>query len=124
MGKEITYIPLQEWDQLVETTYNKIYSFQQQAGCRDRGTFEITVPCEDEDCEMNESIPEVVNGDEMGVTFDTWLARDKDQPLPDKNDYLSLFWERNFYPDIYTLANDLHARRILKAGTYKIDIDW
>jgi hypothetical protein len=121
-------IDVSEWDGLVEKTYGRPYSFQQQDGCKSRGTFEITVPDEDScyEEELPDSVPEEVNGDEMGVKFVAWLARDPKQPLKDQeHDFqLSLWWERNFYPDIQTVANDLHAKGLLAAGDYVIDIDW
>ena len=76
---------------------------------------------------MNESIPEEANNYEiMGVKFETWLKRDPKQPLKNQQyDWeLGMFWERNFYPDIDTLANDLHKKGLLEAGEYAINIDW
>lgn len=77
----------------------------------------------------NDTIPEKVNGSEMGVSFAAWLARDPKQPLKtadkwDQGHGLELFWERNFYPDVSMVANDLHARGLLPAGKYTIIIDW
>ena len=123
-------ISLHNWDKLVQETYGKPYSFQQQDGCKSRGTFDLIVPsdeCYDED--MNDSIPEEVNGEEMGVKFNVWLARDPKQPLNgnekrEKQWEIDLFWERNFYPDINTLANDLHKKGLIEAGEYVIDISW
>lgn len=37
---------------------------------------------------------------------------------------LNLFWERNFYPDIHVIANDLCKKGLLLAGEYDIKIDW
>lgn len=67
-----------------------------------------------------------VNGDEMGVSFKAWLERNPSQELPDdKNSWsLELFWGRNFYPDVQMVANDLHAKGLIEAGDYVIDIDW
>ena len=124
-------IDVSDWDALVEDTYGKVYNFQQQDGCKDRGKFTINIPSDyTNDEEMNDSIPEEVNGEEMGVKFDVWLARDPKQPLKDEksggNDQwmIDLFWERNFYPDIYTVANDLYKRGLVEKGQYVIDIDW
>lgn len=36
---------------------------------------------------------------------------------------INLFWERNFYPDINTLANDLYKKGLIKKGEYLIVID-
>ena len=120
-------IELQEWDKLVTETYGRPYSLQQQDGCKGRGTLEFTVP--DEACDHeSDTIPEKVNGEEMGVRFAAWLARDPKQKLPDpdeQGDYcLELFWERNFYPEFQMVANDLHAKGLLEAGKHTILIDW
>lgn len=124
-------VSLRDWDGLVESTYGRTYNFQQQDGCKDRGSVHLTIPeggVEDYDYE-NDSVPEVVNGDEMGVSFAAWLARDPTQKLDtdddwDRNNGLELFWQRNFYPNIQMVANDLHAKGLIPAGDYTIEIDW
>lgn len=120
-----------EWDKLVMDTYGKPYCFQQQEGCKDRGLFRFTVPAESHDEDMNDSIPEVVNHPTMGVKFATWKARDPKVPLQSEEKgcreeswAIDLWWGRNFYPDFQTVANDLHAKGLLEAGEYTIDIDW
>ncbi len=119
-------IEVHDWDELVETTYNRPYNFQQQNGCQERGTFQITIPSKyTEDEYMNDTIPEKVNGDKMGVKFKVWLERDPKAPVNGKTDYsIGMFWERNFYPDIQTVANDLHEKGLIEAGEYTINIDW
>lgn len=126
-------IDVSEWDALVRETYGRPYSFQQQDGCKGRGSFRFTVPTPAEDYEDYEatSIPEIVNGKDIGVSFAAWLARDPKAPLVDARDgcrkedwCIELWWERAFYPDIYMVANDLHAKGLLKAGEYTINIDW
>src|ERR1035437_128242 len=113
-------IEVQDWDRLVQDTYKRTYSFQQQEGCQSRGSFHISIPSDyTNDEEMNDSIPEVVNGEEMGVKFDVWLQREPNQPVNGETDYhLDLFWERNFYPDIHTVANDLYNKGLVEAGDY------
>lgn len=116
-----------EWDQLVTDTYSRPYKFQQQDGCQGRGTVDLTVPDLDyDDADMNNSIPEVVNGPEMGVKFNIWLNRSPKQKLTfQKADYeLELWWDRNFYPNIQAVANDLHKKGLLPSGEFLIDIDW
>jgi hypothetical protein len=54
-------IEVSEWDKLVEKTYGRPYNFQQQDGCKSRGTFEFSVPSDKWDYE-NHTIPEEVNG--------------------------------------------------------------
>lgn len=126
--KNVQMIDLYDWDNLVEKTYGRPYSFQQQDGCKDRGTFDLKVPSKAYDFE-NDTIPEEVNGEEMGVSFAAWLARDPKQKLDttdnwDREHGLDLFWTRNFYPDVQMIANDLHEKGLLPAGDYVIDIDW
>lgn len=119
-------VSVQDWDALVEKTYGRTYSFQQQDDCRSRGTFNLTVPIDCGDDHTNDTVPEEINGEEMGVSFTAWLARDPKEWNGDPKDrgYLSMFWERNFYPDIQMVANDLHAKGLVPAGEYVIDIDW
>jgi hypothetical protein len=115
-------------DDLVVQTYGRLYCFQQQDGCQSRGLVSITIPTEWNDDFKNDTIPEVVNGEEMGVSFKAWLERDPKQPLPGKDDQhswsLDLFWTRNFYPGLHTVCNDLHAKGLIEAGNYEIKIDW
>lgn len=128
--KNYKVIEVQDWDNLVVETYGRPYRFQQQYGCQDRGLFPITIPSEACDFK-NHTIPEVVNGDEMGVSFKSWLERDPNQKLStscgmhwsDLSD-LNFFWGRNFYPDIQTVANDLYEKGLIEAGEYSINIDW
>lgn len=121
-------IEVSDWDEVVQNTYGKPYSFQQQDDCKPRGTFEFTVPDESNDFE-NDTVPEEVNPPDMGVSFAAWLARDPAQKLPPEensfgNDYTNMWWERNFYPDMQMIANNLYAKGLLDAGEYIINIDW
>ena len=118
-------IEVSEWDKLVTETYGRPYSYQQQDGCRSRGIFRFSVPDEAEDYERD-SVPEVVNHAERGVSFAAWLARDPKAPLANGSaDFsLKLWWKRNFYPDIQMIANDLCEKGLLKPGEYTLNIDW
>ena len=123
--KTIKMIDVRDWDKLVSSTYGKIYSFQQQDGCQSRGVVNITIPDETYEDEMNDEIPEKINGEVMGIKFDKWLERDITQSVEGRTDwYISLFWERNFYPNIQTVANNLHEKGLIEAGDYTINIDW
>lgn len=126
--KQSQMIEVSDFDDLVVKTYERPYSFQQQDGCKSRGIHEITVPSHADDFK-NDSIPEKVNGEKMGVSFKAWLARDPNQKLDtvdqwDRDHGIDLFWERNFYPDVQMVVNDLHSRNLLPAGEYVINIDW
>lgn len=123
-------IDVDEWDQLVIDTYGRPYSFQQQDGCKERQRVRITIPDEAYDYE-NDTVPEIVNHEDMGVSFKAWLERNPEQLLnelrPDwdtgKNS-LRLWWGRNFYPDVQMIANSLYQMELIEAGDYVIDIDW
>lgn len=124
----VTIISDGEFDELVSTTYGRVYHFQQQDDCKERQTVYVTVPCP-HPCDFeNDTVPEVVNGEKMGVSFAAWLARDPQQPLEgDDTNYpwrLAMFWERNFYPHVDMVLNDLYEKGLLEAGEYGIKIDW
>lgn len=124
--KQINTITVQDFDELVRSTYNRPYSFQQQDDCKSRGLVAISVPSAPEDYENN-SVPEIVNHEDMGVSFSAWLARDHEQFLssrPNETSALALWWYRNFYPHVSMIINDLHSKGLLPAGDYSIDIDW
>ncbi len=77
--RNVRFVSDSDWDDLVQETYNRPYIFQQQDGCRDRGTFTLEVPSmESDDDDMNESIDHDCNKisgcEEYGVKFKTWLA--------------------------------------------------
>jgi hypothetical protein len=121
-------VSVQEWNKLVVETYGRPYNFQQQDGCRDRGSYNLDVPCEYAEDFEHDSVPEVINGRERGVSFAAWLKRDPQKKIEDEDGdkayVIELFWHRNFYPSIEVVANDLHAKGLLEAGKYLIEIDW
>jgi len=119
-------VDLGEWDSLVENTYGRTYSFQQQDGCKSRGTETFSVPNDNPHAYENDSVPEKINGEEMGVSFKAWLSRDPDQKVVEQSgfDGTRLFWERNFYPTLETVAQDLYEKGLIEQGTYTIEIDW
>jgi len=124
----VNLIELSDWNAFVEKVYDRPYNFQQQAGCRDRGSFSLTVPSgmAEEYDSWPDTVQEIVNHPEMGVNFAAWLARDPKQKLPEQeyNYELGLWWERNFYPAIWAVADDLYDKGYLDAGEYTIEIDW
>ncbi len=123
--KDVKLIDVYEWDALVKTTFGRPYSFQQQDGCKDRGTVGLSVPHADADEYPRDEVPEVVNHKTMGVRLAAWLKRDPKAPIEGKVDWhVDLWWARNFYPSLQAVANELHSRGLLPAGEYLIDIDW
>lgn len=123
--KSVKQIKHQDLDRLVEETYKRPYSFQQQDGCKPRGVEYIEVPEEPQDFE-NDSVPFKVNGDEMGVSFKAWLEADPEEIKKhfDSDFMVDLFWSRNFYPHPSMVINDLHQKGLIPAGEYEIKIDW
>lgn len=120
-----------DWDKLVKDTYGKPYNFQQQDGCQSRGNVYLTVynePYREEDDPYPDNIPFKINGSKMGVKFTTWLNTTEEsinekhpESYPNAN---RLFWQRNFYPDLQIVANDLCTKGLIEAGDYTINIDW
>ena len=123
--KTIQVIDVNEFNDLVSTTYGRPYNFQQQDGCKERQHVAISVPEKYTEDYENDTIPEVVNHHEMGVSFKAWLERDPNQLLPGRDKWSTdLWWSRNFYPEVSMVINDLYAKGLLEAGEYNIDIDW
>jgi len=122
----VKMIDSMDWDNLVIETYDKPYCFQQQNGCQERGTVSINIPDKSYEEEMNDSIPEEINGNTMGVKFSVWLARDPEEWNGKEEDkrFVRLFWNRNFYPNLQTIANDLHSKGLIEKGYYEIKMDW
>ena len=120
------FVSVQDFDNLVVETYGKPYRFQQQDGCKSRGVEYLTVPLVHPYDFENDTITEVINGNEYGVSFKAWLARDPKEWNGDPEDerFLDLFWDRNFYPSIEVLTNDLYHKGLIEAGEYVINIDW
>lgn len=92
-------------DKLITATYKKPYGFQQQAGCRDRGTYEFSLPldCEPEEYELDlEDVPATLKTYAMQTTFAKWLERSAEEPLSSEtsqgNSAIELWWQRHFYP--------------------------
>lgn len=121
-------IDVQDWDNLISQTYDKIYSYQQQDGCKERQTVTITVPVKDPEDFKNTEIPFEVKGKEMGVSFQTWLNTSPEDTAKHFNPKFGwqnkMFWGRNFYPHEDMIINDLYAKGLLEAGEYDIKIDW
>lgn len=121
-----TIIDVYDWDKLVKETYGKPYNFQQQEDCRDRGMYTLQVPsCDTYDYERD-SVPEIINGCKMGVSFKSWLDRDPNKPVgKDIGKHgITLWWHRNFYPHEYIIANDLYNKGLIDEGSYLIEVDW
>ena len=64
----------------------------------------------------------------MGVSFDTWLkttVKEVNELHPEEySGQNDLWWERNFYPYIDMIINDLYEKGLVEEGDYAIEIDW
>ena len=113
----ITMIDCGEWDTFITAVYGRRYDYQQQDGCRGRGTVEF-----DASPDTNVSLwdyadatPDEFNYRTMGVSLKSWLAAAPNAPVD---------WHCNFYPSLDVLAKDLCQRGLLPPGRYGMDIDW
>ncbi len=124
--KIVKQIEVRDWDRLVSETYNKIYSFQQQDGCKNRGIETISTDEEWKEDFENTEIPFEVNGKTMGVSFETWLKTSPEETAKhfDREWGNAMFWDRNFYPHVSMIAIDLCKKGLLAPGEYQINIDW
>lgn len=113
-----------EWDKLVSTTYSRPYCFQQQDGCKNRGTYWFSVPCKNPYDFSRDSIKEEVNTKIMGVSFKAWLSRDPLKLINNTGWSNTLWWHRNFYPNLEMVVDDLYKKGLLMEGEYAINIDW
>ncbi len=126
--KKRNQISVNDWDNLVSETYGKPYSFQQQDGCKERGVETIYVPVKTPEDYETTKIPFEVNGEEMGVSFETWLNTNPEDTVKYFDSRFNwqnnLFWDRNFYPHVDMIINDLYKKGLLEEGEYDIKIDW
>jgi hypothetical protein len=123
----INVIDVHDWNALVRRIYDKPYNLQQQDGCYNNGDlYDIEVDLNNKLDDVFEiDIPKEVNGDIQGVNFETWLKTDPLTHTPDWIQWrIDLFWERNFYPDINILAQDLCRKGHINEGSYSIKIWW
>lgn len=111
-----------DFNSLVKQTYGKKYCFQQQEGCRDRQQYRFSVPDQYAEDYDNDEIEVRVNGEEMGVSFKVWLAKEENFFVDELHD--RLFWHRNFYPSFEVVVNDLYEKGLIEAGDYILDVDW
>lgn len=119
-------IDMSDFNDLVRATYGKPYHIQQQDGCKSRGMEYFSVPVEYPEDYENDTVPEIVNHSEMGVSFKAWLERDPKQKLSTREDFsgLDLWWKRNFYPALDMVVQDLYNKGLIEPGEYAIEIDW
>lgn len=119
-------LDVREWDELVQKHYGKPYDFQQQDGCKERQIVELEVPDPNaEDFDFQEELTSTALAGIEGVSFDQWENTDSSETFGEANPwYVEILWDRNFYPHVSMIVNDLHSKGILPEGKYMIDIDW
>ena len=119
-ARKVNLISDSEWDDLVKSIYGKPYSFQQQDGCKERGTFHFSVPGGTWDYKNTKLEDNDSDNDEMGVSFQAWL-----DGIPEEGNWRNtMWWKRNFYPDVSMIIDDLYNKGHLEEGDYIIEMDW
>ena len=119
---DVKMIDCNDLDNLVQAVYGKPYCLQQQNGCMERQVLSVDIPEMYPEDYSNDTLPEKINGSDMGVSFEAWLKSDEQ-----RRDGVwgnCIWWERNWYPSLDMVLNDLHQRGHIDAGHYEIDIDW
>lgn len=122
--QNVKLVDVQDWNNLVINTYKKPYDLQQQYTRKNISFFQIEIPIS---ISNEDILPTEIkeDGSEFGVQFQSWLKRDPSQPV--NNDsiqwHINIWWEQNFYPSIYTLANDLFKKGLLEEATYLIEMN-
>lgn len=118
--EEITLIHESQFSAMVAEVYGRPYQLQQQ---QPMGQDTVTQPY---------SVPEFEGRDtEYNVSFAEWSTRDPDlgpdgqlwsgtMPQLDKE----LWWHRQYFCDPQMILNDLHAKSLIPAGTYRIHVWW
>jgi hypothetical protein len=125
----IKYVQVSDLDDFIEETYKRPFSFQQQFGCRARGTQYVKVPVKDvEEGYVLEGyvLEDIIKNEYGSVSLKDWLERDPTEQLSESDSAwtLEMFWERNFFPNIEILFDDLFKKGLIEAGEYVINIDW
>lgn len=115
-------VTVNNWDDFVKETYQKPYCFYEQEGWREGAVFSLTVPSKDEDFK-NDSIIVGERNQQMGVSFKAWLAKDVNEGFNHSTLKDNHIWKRYFYPDVQTIANDLHSKGLIPAGNYLITLN-
>jgi hypothetical protein len=120
------YVRVDDFNRLVVETYGRPYILEQRDGCEPKFLFFAIIPSDGDEFDYpNESIPEKIDCEEEGVSFEAWLKRDPKQwkgPRREKK-FLKKFWEEKFFPDAQMLFNDLNAKGLIESGNYIIDLD-
>lgn len=104
-----------DFSEFVSEVYGRPYRLQQQDGCMSRRLINVEYKYPGD--YMRDDIPYEINGDVMGVSFDAWKAR----PVGVEAD---IWWQRNFYPELYTVFADLVKHGLIAPGEYDINVDW
>lgn len=114
----ITMIESIAWNEFITAVYGRRYDYQQQDGCRSRGTVDFTASTEGKIWGFDDATPEELmeHRYNMGVSLKSWLGTDPKD--------LTIDWECHFYPSLDELAQDLCKRGLLPAGSYTLNIDW
>jgi hypothetical protein len=117
-GKPVTLIWESDFSELVRKVYGRPYQFQQQEGCRGQETiYKFSVPAQP------------IGDHYQAVPMQQWLEATPPPPAePGKYDSAryteELRWDREFYPEMEEVVNDLHQKGLIDPGEYALHIWW
>ena len=113
---QATVLHESEFSDLVRQTFERPYSLQQQGDMHSQESFvRFDVPADREEEEHWQA-----------VSMEEWLAATPPDPEDRSMEAFTdrLRWDREFYPQLDSVANELHARGQLDAGTYVLHVWW
>ena len=125
-----------DWNKFITEVYGKPYNFQQQDGCRSRGVYDFSLPFDFELYDEEEDFLDFVdrtdfNKNQSCVKFSVWKDEKVKYKDPDKTVFYQdeyederLYWVRAFYPNLYTLLDDLYKKGLLEDGDYELVVSW
>lgn len=116
-GKQVIVIHELEFSELVREVYGRPYQFQQQEFMGQKTYYEFSVPAHP------------LGDHYKAVPFQEWLEATPPGPAePGKFDSElfteGLRWEREFYPEMEEIVNDLHQKGLIDPGEYALHIWW
>lgn len=116
--EQVNLVQEKDFSSFVESVYGQPYRFQQQAGCRSRGTVSFVVPVPAEDVDDSDFCECVYGPKKLGVPFSEWLKGPSEEYEYEFQQY------REFYPKFEKLVDDLSKKGLIAPGFYTINIDW
>lgn len=117
--KQINQIDSGDFDKFIRSFYKKPYCIQQQNGCMSRGAIEFSIPLINDDSILfNVELFDYL--DDL-PSLQEWLLKDPSEKVEGIT-FLDIYWERDFYPKLSEILNDLYEKQKIVEGDYQIVI--